>query len=106
MLIWLKKEYFLQMKEGIKKLEVRVAYNSLKNLKPGHAITFQCGQERINVRIKNIRRYSTFALMLEKEDFRLIAKNKTKQEILKIFQAIYPLNKETLGVLVFEIELI
>ena len=42
--------------------------------------------------------------MLEKEDFHLIAKGKTKEEILSIFKLIYPSQKEALGVLVFEVK--
>lgn len=103
MLIRLKREYYLQMKEGSKILEIRVAYSNLKGIKPGHVVTFECGRDRLLIKVKDVRYYQTFASMLEKEDYRLIAKNKTKQEILDICQAIYPPNKEALGVLVFEV---
>lgn len=106
MLIRLKKEYFLQMKAKVKRLEVRVAYPNLKEIKPGSIVTFEYGRDRIVVKMKDVRRYQTFVSMLEKEDHRLIAKDKTKQEVLGIFRSIYPPQKEALGVLVFEVELI
>ena len=94
------------MKEGSKTLEVRVAYPNLRGIKPGHMVTFECGRECLLVKVKDVRYYQTFVSMLEKEDCRLIAKNKTKQEVLSIFQLIYPPQKEALGILVFEVELI
>jgi len=58
----------------------------------------------LKVKIIDVRRYQTFIAMLEKEDFHLIAKGKTKEEILSIFKLIYPSQKEALGVLVFEVK--
>jgi ASC-1-like (ASCH) protein len=104
MLIRLKREYFVQIKEKTKKLEVRVQYANLKGIKPGSVLTFECGRDRLTVNVKDVRRYSTFESMLDKEDYRLIAKDKTKQEVLSICHAIYPPAKEALGVLVFEVE--
>ena len=106
MLIRLKREYFLQIKTKIKRLEIRVAYPNLKGIKPGSIVTFECGRDRVVVKMKDVRRYQTFVAMLEKEDYRLIAKDKTKQEVLDICRSIYPPKKESLGVLVFEVELI
>lgn len=106
MLIRLRKEYFLQMKAKIKRLEVRVAYPNLKGLKIGSLVTFESGRDRIVVKIKDVRRYETFSAMLDKEDYRLIVEGKTKEEILNIFHSIYPPNKEALGVLVLEVTLL
>lgn len=104
MLIRLKKEYFLQIKRKVKKLEIRVAYPNLKGIKAGHDVTFESGPERLSVKIKDVRKYATFSTMLEKEDHKLIAEGKTREEVLQICQSIYPPHKEQLGVLVFEIE--
>jgi ASC-1-like (ASCH) protein len=106
MLIRVKREYFLQIKAKIKLLEIRVAYPNLKGIKPGSTVTFECGHDHIVVKIKDVRCYQTFVSMLEKEDHHLIAKDKTKQEVLNICRLIYPSQKESLGVLVFEIELV
>jgi ASC-1-like (ASCH) protein len=94
------------MKEGVKKIEVRVDYPFLRGIKTEQIIKFQCGREYLEVKIKDVRRYKTFVFMLNNEDYRLIAKDKTKQEILNICQTIYPPQKESLGVLIFEVELI
>jgi ASC-1-like (ASCH) protein len=106
MLIRLKREYFTQMKEGLKPLEIRVAYANLKSIKPGSTVIFECGHDHLNTKINDVRRYKTFKEMLEVEDYRLIIKNKTKQEVLDICQAIYPPEKEALGVLVFDLKVI
>lgn len=106
MLIRLKRDYFLQMKRGVKKLEIRVAYANLRGIHAGKVVTFECGRDRLSVKIRDVRRYETFVSMLEKEDYTLIAEGKTKQEILEICQLIYPSHKEALGVLVFEVEVL
>ena len=106
MLIRLKRDYFLQMKMKVKRLEIRVAYANLRGIHAGQMVVFECGRDRLSVRIIDVRRYKTFTSMLEKEDYRLIAEGKTKQEILQICQSIYPPHKEALGVLVFEIKVI
>ena len=94
------------MKAKIKLLEIRVDYPNLKGIKPGSVVTFECGRDHIMVKMKDVRRYKTFVSMLEGEDYRLIAKDKTKQEVLDICRSIYPPQKEALGVLVFEVELV
>ena len=106
MLIRLKREYFTQMKEGFKKLEIRVCYPNLKNIKPGSVVTFECGHDHLLVEMNDVRKYKTFVDMLDKEDYRLIAKDKTKQEVLEICKSIYPPVKEALGVLVFDVKLL
>jgi ASC-1-like (ASCH) protein len=106
MLIRLKRDYFLQMKRKVKKLEIRVAYANLKGIQAGQIVTFECGRDRLSVKMKDVRKYKNFVSMLEKEDYTLIAEGKTKQEVLEICQSIYPPHKEALGVLVFEVEII
>ena len=105
MLIRLKRQFFIQMGEGLKLLEIRVAYANLKGIKAGDSVTFECGHDRLIVKIKEVRRYNTFATMLEKEDPNLIVPGQTKQQVLNTCRAIYPPEKEALGVLVFEVEL-
>jgi ASC-1-like (ASCH) protein len=106
MLIRLKRDYFLQIKKKVKKLEIRVAYANLRGIKAGQIVTFECGRDRLSVKMKDVRKHETFVSMLEKEDYTLIAEGKTKQEVLEICQSIYPPHKEALGVLVFEVEVI
>lgn len=94
------------MKRRVKKLEIRVAYANLRGIKAGQIVTFECGRDRLSVKMKDVRRYETFSLMLEKEDHTLISEGKTMQEVLEICQLIYPPHKEALGVLVFEVDVI
>lgn len=106
MLIRLKREYFTQMQEGYKKLEIRVCYPNLKNIKPGSVVTFECGHDHLRVKMRDVRKYKTFVEMLDNEDYRLIAKGKTKEEILQICRMIYPPHREALGVLVLDVKLL
>jgi len=94
------------MKRNVKKVEIRVAYTNLKGIHAGQIVTFECGRDHLSVNIKDVRKYKTFVSMLEKEDPKLIAEGKTKQEVLEICRSIYPPHKEALGVLAFEVEVI
>ena len=58
------------------------------------------------IRVKDIRNYSTFEEMLSKEDTSQILPGSNPEEVLKLLKSIYPPNKEKMGVLVLEVELV
>lgn len=100
-----KKHFFNLIRIGKKKLEVRVGYDTINRIQIGERICLSTHDSSFDVRVKNIRRYETFEKMLSSEDFKLIAPDcLTKHEALTLLKRIYPLEKESLGVVVFEFE--
>lgn len=99
----IKTKYFDLIKSGVKTLEVRVGYDNIKQIKVGEEISMLTQSESMVIRVKAIRKYSTFAEMLEHEDPERIAPGMNKNEVRNLFQNLYPPFKEKLGVFVFEI---
>lgn len=100
--LWIKKEFLEYILKGRKKVEIRVGYKNIQELKTGMTLLLN-GEQR--VRIKNIRRYQSFTDMLKEEDVNLIGPDTSKEEVLKVLRSIYPSSKEKLGVFAIEIEL-
>lgn len=102
-LMRLKKSLLDSVKEGKKRLEVRVGYSNIKTIQPGERIRFASRAQELIIRVVEIRRYKTFDEMAEFEDTSLIAPGKSKEDVLKLLREIYPKEKEKLGIIVFEI---
>lgn len=102
--VWrIKKEYFHQLKNGDKSLEIRVGYPSIKKVQPGDTITFEnYGANEFDV--KRVAIYDSFRKMLEVEGAARVLPGMTPAGALKTLQSIYPKNKEALGVYVFELK--
>ncbi|XMB33788.1 ASCH domain-containing protein [Candidatus Saccharibacteria bacterium oral taxon 955] len=101
----IKRLYYDAIMSGLKTLEVRVGYNSIKRLKAGELLQLETGHASGVVRIKSIRIYDNFADMLAIEPWRqVVPQAKSKEEALCLLQNIYPPYKERLGVHVIEIE--
>ena len=101
----IKRLYYDAIMSGLKTLEVRVGYNSIKHLKAGEILRLEAGHASGVVRIKSIRIYDNFADMLAIEPWRqVVPQAKSKEETLCLLQKIYPPYKERLGVHVIEIE--
>ena len=98
----IKREYYNLLNEGIKTLEVRVGYRNVKIVQKGDTITFK---DYSNIRFEVIRvtRYEDFPDMLDNEDSSKAIPGVTKYKALDMYQAIYPEEKESLGVYVFEL---
>lgn len=101
-----KNVYFNHIMSGRKTLEVRVGYDSLKRIRAGESIKLMTQHREGVIRVKAVRTYATFASMLEIEPHEKIVPDVSKPEALRLLQDIYPPNKERLGVLVFELEVI
>jgi ASC-1-like (ASCH) protein len=56
------------------------------------------------IRIKDVRKYSTFEEMLSREDVSRIVPGSNREEVLRLLKSLYPPHKEQMGVLVLEIE--
>jgi len=102
--IRVKKRFFDLISSGLKTLEVRVGYDSIKSIQIGERICFATSNESQVVKIKDIRIYQSFQEMLAIEDLQRIAPDIKKNKISGLLKKIYPPNREKLGVYVFEIE--
>jgi ASC-1-like (ASCH) protein/ribosomal protein S18 acetylase RimI-like enzyme len=101
------KQYYLSLIEsGKKTLEVRVGYGNINTIQPGERIRLTSGSNTAFIMVTAIRRYNSFALMLEMEPADCIAPGKDKDQVLQLLRSIYPPPKERLGVVVLEIKFI
>ncbi|MFA5080514.1 MAG: GNAT family N-acetyltransferase [Candidatus Paceibacterota bacterium] len=101
----IKQKYFDLIRFGKKTLEVRVGYESIKRIKVGERIQLGCHVSTQEVKVVEVRNYSTFEDMLTNEDWKLIVPDaRSKGEVLSLLRQIYPKNKEVLGVIVLEFE--
>lgn len=104
--VWrIKEEYFLQLKTGEKKLEVRVGYPQIKKVRQGDTITFEnYGENEFNV--KRVATYGSFEQMLNAEGTEGVIPGVSYRGVLRTLQTIYPPNKESLGIYVFELSFV
>lgn len=86
---------------GSKRLEIRVADEKRKKVQVGDSIVFCELHRRV---VKAIRRYDSFAQMLEAEDPNWIMPGYSPKQILTGLRQFYNPGKESLGILVFELE--
>lgn len=87
-----------------KPLEVRVAYDNIRTIKPGEQIALFSGTEKGVIQVKAVRTYKNFTEMLDVEPAEHIVPDQNKVQVLALLRDIYPSHKEELGVVVFEIE--
>ncbi|MFG1702501.1 ASCH domain-containing protein [Nonomuraea sp. M3C6] len=104
----IRKPYFDLIASGVKTVEVRVAYASMRKIQPGQELGFVSGDERLRTRVIRVSEYETFEGMLAHEDPVAIGGDlgKNPQELLAVIRGIYPPEKERLGVLAIGLELI
>lgn len=102
--VWrVKKEYFRQLKSGRKKLEIRVGYSQIKKVKQGDVITFEnYGPNEFDVIRVSV--YDSFKRMLEIEGVDNVLPGMTFNGALRTLCDIYPKDRESLGVYVFELK--
>ncbi len=98
--LWIKDEYLQQILSGRKTVEVRVAYRNLTRLQPGDRLLLNEVHPFI---IRRIARYESFEELLAHEAPHTIAPDLSPQELVPAMRAIYPPDKEALGVIAFEI---
>jgi len=99
--LWIKKQFFDLIVQGKKTLEVRVSYPGLKKIKKGDVIGLN---NKVKVKIKDIRTYSDFEKMILNEDPNAILPESTSEQVLNLLKKIYPPKKQKLGVIVFELD--
>ncbi len=99
--LWIKDEYLQHILAGRKTVEVRVAYSNIARLEPGDILLLNDQHSYV---ITAIRRYPDFGAMVAAEDPAAIAPGLPDREtLLAACRAIYPPEKEALGVVALEI---
>ena len=99
--LWIKDEYLQHILGGSKTVEVRVAYSNIARLKPGDTLLLN---DQHCYTIIDVRRYADFDALVEAEDPAAIAPDLPDREaLLAACRAIYPPEKEALGVVALEI---
>jgi ASC-1-like (ASCH) protein len=101
-------EYLKLITDGVKTVEVRVGYPRTRSIRPGQKLTFVSGNQRVPTTVKRVTEYPSFEELLEREDTRSIGGDlgESRENLLAALRTIYPPEKERLGVLAIEIELV
>ncbi len=99
--LWIKDEYLRLILAGRKTVEVRVGYTNVKRLQVGDRLLLNDQHPFV---IRRIGRYASFQEMLAHEDAASIAPDVPPGQLLEELRAIYPPEKEALGVVALEIE--
>ncbi len=99
--LWIRDEYLALILEGRKTVEVRVAYANIARLRPGDRLLLN---DRHRFVIRRVARYANFDELLRLEDAASIAPDLEPDALLFALRALYPPDKEALGVVALEIE--
>lgn len=99
--LWIKDEYMQLILAGRKTIEVRVGYDNVRRLQAGDRLLLNDQHPFV---IRRIGRYASFEELLAREDAAAIAPGVAPEELLAAMRAIYPPQKESLGVVALEIE--
>jgi ASC-1-like (ASCH) protein len=104
----IRKPYFDLIGSGAKTVEVRVGYPSMRKIQAGQQLDFVSGAERLRTRVVRVSEYGAFEELLTYEDPVAIGGKlgEDTAELLAVFRSIYPPEKERLGVLAIEVEVI
>lgn len=102
------RQYFDLVAAGRKTTEVRVKYPHLADLTAGDVIRFRVKDtdETCDVQVKRVTEYPDFEALLDGECPANVNPAASRERQLTDIRAIYPPEKEALGALAIEIELI
>ena len=99
--LWIRPEYLQEILTGRKTIEVRVGYENIRRLREGDLLRLN---DAYLYRIKRIARYPDFDALLAHEPHAAIAPGMDEETLRQALRAIYPPEKEALGVIALEIE--
>jgi ASC-1-like (ASCH) protein len=100
--LWIKEEFLRLILAGQKTVEIRVGYQNIRRLQAGDMLLLN---EQYLYEIVDIRHYPNFAAMVAAEKTDTIAPHIIDpQALLEACRAIYPPEKEALGVIALEIK--
>ncbi|GAB3144179.1 ASCH domain-containing protein [Microbispora hainanensis] len=100
------RRYFDLVADGSKTIEVRVQYPKLRDLATGDYIRFTCGGDDALTKVKRVARYRSFEELLDTEGHEKVDPTSPRDQQLTAIRRIYGPEKEALGVLAIEIELV
>jgi ASC-1-like (ASCH) protein len=102
------RRYFDLVAAGRKTIEVRVKYPHLAGMAAGDTIRFRIKgtDETCDVAVKRVTGYPDFEALLDGEGAANVNPAASRDEQLANIRAIYPPEKEALGALAIEIELL
>lgn len=100
--------YLRLIEDGTKTVEVRVGYPRMRTIQAGQELTFVSGERRVRTLVKRVTEYPSFGAMLDSEDAHSIGGDlgESREQLLAVIRGIYPPEKERLGVLAIEVEVI
>jgi ASC-1-like (ASCH) protein len=106
--LYIRMPYLKLIADGSKTVEVRVGYPRVRSIRAGQELTFVSGDERVTTRVRRVTEYPSFDAMLDIEDARSIGGDlaEDRDRLLAAIRGIYPPEKERLGVLAIEVELV
>ena len=99
--LWIKDGYLQFILAGRKTVEVREGYSNMARLQAGDRLLLDGRHANL---IGRIGRYAYLKELLAHEDPDSIAPGVPLQELNQVLRAIYPADKEALGVLALEIK--
>ncbi|MEV7680953.1 ASCH domain-containing protein [Streptomyces sp. NPDC088341] len=102
------RQYFDLVAAGTKTIEVRVKYPHLADLAAGDTIRFRIKgtDETCDVKVLRVTEYPDFEVLLDGEGPANVNPTATRDQQLANIRAIYPPEKEHLGALTIEMELL
>ncbi|MDX2708081.1 ASCH domain-containing protein [Streptomyces sp. PA03-6a] len=102
------RRYFDLVAAGRKSIEVRVRYPHLADLAAGEVIRFRIKgtDETCDVLVKRVTAYDDFEALLDGEGAANVNPTASRDEQLANIRAIYPPEKEALGALAIEMQLL
>jgi ASC-1-like (ASCH) protein len=102
------RKYFDLVAAGRKSIEVRVKYPHLAGMAAGDTIRFRIKNtdETCDVRVLRVTAYPNFEALLDGEGPANVNPASTREQQLTNIREIYPPEKEALGALAIEIELL
>ncbi|WP_432169029.1 ASCH domain-containing protein [Streptomyces sp. 1222.5] len=102
------RRYFGLVAAGHKTIEVRVRYPHLADMAEGDTIRFRIKgtDETCEVLVKRVTEYPDFEALLDGEGPSRVNPSSTREQQLANIRSIYPPEKEALGALAIEIELL
>ena len=100
----IKRQYFCQLRSGVKKVEVRVGYPSIKTICVGDTVSFDNYEPNL-FDVTRVTVYDSFSKMLDSEGVSSVLPGLGRKEALIAYKKIYPPKKEALGVYAIELSL-
>ena len=119
--LWIKKPFFQMIKKGLKTLEGRIGYPSMKKIKVGSTVLLLTGDKDqweknrknfpadnvLPLKVAAIRNYKNFGEALSKENIDKLLPGSSTKEALYFYNRIFPLDKvREYGVIIFEFEVV